>query len=109
MDDCIFCKIIKGELPSTKLYETDKILVFKDIHPRAPIHLLIVPKEHIKDFYDVKDNSIYIEMMDAVKKMIDQFNLMGKGYRLLVNGGGAQIINHLHFQLLGEIGLNVQD
>jgi len=103
MEDCIFCKILKGKLPSTKVYENEDVLVFKDIHPRAPIHFLIIPKKHIDDFHNVTDENIYLQIINVINKMVDQFELMKKGYRVVVNGGGAQLINHLHFQLLGEI------
>ncbi|RJQ24814.1 HIT domain-containing protein [Candidatus Parcubacteria bacterium] len=106
--DCIFCKIGKGEIQSNILYQDEQVFVIKDIHPRVPVHLLIIPKVHIEDFYDVTDE-VLVSAKNAVRKMVDEFKLMGKGYRVVINGGGAQIINHLHFHLMGEIGLQVKD
>jgi len=101
--DCVFCKIAKGEIPKDFEYQDDKVLVFADIHPVAPVHLIIIPREHIDDFYNVKDDSLYIALMNVIKKMIGKHNLAGKGYRIVVNGGGAQIVRHLHFHLIGPV------
>lgn len=100
MKDCIFCKIVNGEIPKEYAYEDDEIIVFDDIHPKTPVHLLIVPRKHIEDFFHSDDNTIF-SITHAIKKLIDKEKLMGKGYTLEVNGGGYQIVNHLHFHLMG--------
>ena len=102
MKDCIFCKIAKREIPKEFYYEDDDIMVFSDINPRAPIHLLIVPKEHIVDFF-FADQKTHMVITEAIKKLIDKEKLMGKGYRITVNGGGAQDINHLHFHIISPL------
>lgn len=103
MNDCVFCKIARGEIPKEFEYQDDKVLVFADIHPVAPVHLVIIPREHADDFYNVKNDSIYLAVSRAIRKMIGQNKLMGRGYRIVMNGGGAQVINHLHFHLIGPI------
>jgi len=100
--DCIFCKIAKGEIPKEFEYQDDKVMVFPDIHPAAPVHLLIVPKEHIEDFSSAPD-SVFSAINVVIKKIIEKQKLMGRGYRIVVNGGGAQIIQHLHFHLIGQV------
>lgn len=101
--DCVFCKVIKGELPSTKLYEDARVVVIKDIHPQAPIHLLIIPKEHITEFYNLEGAEPILSLQNAIKKVIDEQGLMGKGYMIRAFGGGAQEVDHLHFHLLSPI------
>ena len=93
--DCIFCKIVKGEVPANFEYEGDKVVVFPDIHPQAPVHLLIVPKAHIPHFGD--------EMDDVAKELIKKHNLVERGYRLIMNGGASALVDHLHMHLLGEV------
>lgn len=104
MQDCVFCKVVNKEFPSTRVYEDDVVIAFNDIHPVAPIHILVVPKEHMDDFYNVANLAILPAIMNALKKLIDTTGLMGKGYRIETNGGGAQLVNHLHFHLIGPIG-----
>lgn len=96
--DCIFCKIVSGELPKEFKYEDEEILAFDDITPLSPIHLLIIPRKHIEDFFHADAKTIE-KLTHAIKKLIDRQKLMGKGYRLVVNGGGAQDVHHLHFHL----------
>lgn len=100
--DCIFCKIVHKEIPTELLYEDENVVAFNDIHPQALIHVLVVPKIHVDDFYNLKDESILIGIKNAIQHLIDQ-KLANKGYRLEVNGGGAQLVNHLHFHLMGPI------
>lgn len=100
MEGCIFCEVIKGQLPTTKMYEDDKVVVIKDIYPVAQFHVLAIPKEHIGDFHNVKNNETYLALINALNKMIEEHGLMGKGYRIETNGGGAQIIDHLHLHLI---------
>lgn len=85
-------------------YEDEDVMVFPDISPLRPIHLLIVAKKHIKDFLDLEDFGLLEKLISAAKKMIKDQGLEGKGYRLGINGGGAQAIDHLHIHLMGPIG-----
>ncbi len=100
--DCVFCKIIKKDLPSEILYENDKVVVFKDINPRADFHFLIVPKKHIVSVNELKEEEKELvgELFLTAKEVARKYNL--KGYKLLVNVGreGGQIIDHLHLHLL---------
>ncbi|HVZ11745.1 MAG TPA: HIT domain-containing protein [Patescibacteria group bacterium] len=102
MKDCLFCKFVSGEIEKEFAYEDDDVVVFSDIHPLSPIHLLIIPKKHIEDFFHV-DEKTHMAIANAIKKLIDDNKLMGRGYRIVVNGGGAQDINHLHFHLRAPI------
>lgn len=101
MSECIFCKIARKEIPKEFAYEDDDIVAFDDINPVAPVHLLIIPKKHIKDFFEVEDDKIHLAISHAIKKLIEQKGLDSKGYRIEVNGGGAQDVFHLHFHLFG--------
>jgi histidine triad (HIT) family protein len=100
--ECIFCKIIKKEIPSEIVYETDKVIVFKDIHPKAKIHLLILPKKHIISVNHLKetDKELMGELILSAQKIARGKKL--KGYRLIINVGreGGQLISHLHLHLL---------
>lgn len=100
----IFAKIIKGELPSEKVFENEHLLVIKDIHPAAPVHLLIIPKKEIPDFQSLKFEDFHIlnEVAVIAQKMAMQFKITD-GYRLLTNNGplAGQTIFHLHFHLIG--------
>lgn len=104
MEDCIFCKIIKGEIPSTKVYEDDEILAFKDIQPAAPIHILVIPKKHIPSLVQLeKEDEILIgKIYTTINKIAKEQGVLDKGYRVIVNCGkdGGQEVGHLHFHLL---------
>lgn len=104
MTDCIFCKIAKHEIPKEFAYEDDEMMAFADINPIKPIHLLIMPKTHIGDFMDLRDNTLLEKIKQVAQKLIKDNKLEDKGYRLVVNGGGAQIIYHLHVHLVGPLG-----
>ncbi len=108
MKDCIFCKIAKHEIPKEFTYEDDEIMAFPDIHPIAKIHLLIMPKKHITDFLVLKDEGLMIKLKNVADKIIKSQKLEGRGYRLVINGGGAQIIDHLHIHLVGPLGKAVE-
>lgn len=104
MNQCIFCKIAKHEVPKDFTYESEQVMAFPDIHPLRPIHLLIMPKKHFKDFADfTNDNQVWLELRKIVQKLIKETGLENKGYRLAVNGGGAQLIDHLHIHLAGPV------
>lgn len=101
--DCIFCKIISGEIPKEFTYQTDRLVVFPDINPSADIHLLIVPKQHIRGIGEVgeKDTQLLAAVYTAINKLVKENNLTDDLYRVVVNGGKAQHVPHLHFHLLG--------
>lgn len=103
MKSCIFCKIANHEMPKEFTYESENVMVFPDIHPLRPVHLLVVPKKHIADFVDFADIDIWKEMQNVMQKLIKENGLDKKGYRLGVNGGGAQLIDHLHVHILGPV------
>lgn len=103
MEDCVFCKIVKGELPSEKIKETDNLLVFKSKFPDAPTHLLIVPKKHVTSIIEVSD-TIWLEMKHIAVNLGKQYGF--KGYRLVNNVGEAALIQHLHLHFMGEIDKN---
>ena len=107
MNDCIFCKIINGEIPSDTVYENETVKVFKDINPVAPVHLLIVPKVHIADINDIDEvNAAYVtDCMLAVKKVAEIAGISESGYRVISNCGkdAGQLVDHLHFHLIGGI------
>lgn len=103
MQNCLFCKIARKEIPKDFAYEDKDVMVFKDIHPVKPVHLLIVPKKHIDDFLS-SNSETHKKVMDVVQKMVKKMKLSEKGYRLVINGGGAQAIDHLHIHLIGPMG-----
>lgn len=107
MQDCVFCKIRDREIPKEFTYEDEDVMVFPDIYPLKPIHILIVTKKHIEDFLDLSDNVLLEKIKRVIQMMVKQKKLENKGYRLVVNGGGAQIVNHLHVHLTGPIGQKV--
>lgn len=110
MEDCIFCKIIKGEIPSSKVYEDDKVYAFKDINPEAPVHLLVIPKEHIESANALNENNIEIvsHIFKVINKLAIEHGISENGYRIVNNCGedGGQTVKHLHFHILG--GRNLQ-
>lgn len=104
MADCIFCKIIEGEIPSSKVYEDNDIYAFRDIEPQAPVHVLIVPKKHIEslDMCKAEDAELLGKVMTKVGEIAKLAGITN-GYRLVSNCGedGFQTVDHLHFHLLG--------
>lgn len=105
MQDCLFCKIIKGEIPSKKVFENEYVLAFEDIAPVAPVHVLLIPKIHIRDTNDINDENItYVnKIYKIVKEVAKICNVAEDGYRLICNCGenGGQMVPHLHFHMLG--------
>jgi histidine triad (HIT) family protein len=103
--DCIFCKIVSGEIPSQKVYEDDKVVAFKDISPVAPVHILIIPREHIASAMELNDNSANIvgHIFLVAKKIAKNLGIDSTGFRIVNNCGkdGGQTVNHLHFHLIG--------
>lgn len=102
--DCLFCKIIAGEIPSSKVYEDDSVFAFRDINPQAPVHILVVPKAHISCAADIDgENSIYVaKCFEAIAKIAKAEGL-DEGYRVVNNCGeaGGQTVMHLHFHIIG--------
>lgn len=103
MEDCIFCKIIKGEIAKEFRFQSKDLVAFDDINPSAEVHILIVPKEHITGMSDLTDEhgELLTKVYQAVNKLVLQNNLTDNSYRVVVNGGRAQHVPHLHFHLLG--------
>lgn len=105
MEDCVFCKIIKEEIPTEKVYETEEILAFKDIHPAAPIHILVVPKKHISMLTDLKpeDEALIGKIYTTINKIAEQEGFKKQGYRVIANCGkdSGQEVMHIHFHVLG--------
>ncbi|TYP54979.1 histidine triad nucleotide-binding protein [Thermosediminibacter litoriperuensis] len=103
--DCIFCRIARKEVPAAVVYEDGDILAFKDINPQAPIHLLIIPKQHLTSIMDIDDSNgdIVKKIIKVAKNLARENNIDNKGFRLVVNTGndGGQTVHHLHFHLLG--------
>lgn len=109
--DCLFCKIIAGEIPSAKVYENDYVYAFRDIQPQAPVHVLIVPKEHISSIDEVTpaNSDIVRHVAEAIPEVAKALGLEN-GYRVITNVGedGCQSVRHLHFHLLGGAKLPVR-
>lgn len=103
--DCIFCKIIEGSVPSTKIYEDDSVLAFLDIDPQAPFHAVIIPKEHISgaDKINEENSAVIAKVFEAAAKIAKQENLTG-GFRIVNNCGtdGGQTVDHIHFHMLAK-------
>ena len=102
--DCIFCKIVNKEISSEIVYEDEEILAFKDIHPAAPIHILVIPKKHIASVVEIDpaDEILIGKIYTAINKIAEQQGVAEKGFRVIVNCGkdGGQEVGHLHFHLL---------
>lgn len=104
MEECLFCKLIKGEIPSNKVYEDEEILAFHDINPEAPIHILVIPKKHISCLADIEkeDEALIGRIHGVINKIAKQERFIENGYRLITNCGedSGQEIMHLHFHIL---------
>jgi len=109
MEDCVFCKITTGEIPCRKVYENEKVLAFEDIHPMAPIHVVIIPKKHIATLMDVdaEGTADLQSMMSAAQEVARVKNVDQKGFRVVINCNkeGGQVVFHLHMHLLGGLRL----
>jgi histidine triad (HIT) family protein len=105
MENCIFCKIIDNKIPCTKVYEDNQVLAFKDINPEAPIHVLIIPKEHITSVNEINEDNQHIigHIYLTISKLAKDLGIDKDGYRVVTNIGknGGQTVNHLHYHLLG--------
>lgn len=105
MNDCLFCKIIAGEIPSKKAYEDDTVLAFYDVDPQAPTHILIVPKKHFDSIQDIGENdaALLSNMFRVANLLAKENGYSDKGFRLVINTGkdGGQSVPHLHIHLMG--------
>jgi len=103
--DCLFCKIIQGDIPSRKVFENERILAFHDIQPAAPVHILIIPKKHIPTMNEVtdEDDALMAELFATARQIAKELNIAESGYRLVnnCNAEGGQVVYHLHLHLLG--------
>lgn len=112
MEDCIFCKIINKEIPSSIVYEDDKVVAFKDINPAAPVHILIVPKVHVANVEALTPETAgcVADIHLAAKKIAKLMGINEKGYRLITNSGteAGQTVMHLHYHLIGGITLGAK-
>ena len=104
MDNCIFCKIINGEIPSNKVYEDENVLAFYDIHPVTPIHVLVIPKKHIESLLKLQEEDFDLvgKIQKVINKLAKQLNIEEEGFRVIVNCGkdAGQEVMHLHYHLL---------
>jgi len=111
MENCLFCKIIGGEIPSTKVYEDDLVFAFRDIAPQAPTHILVVPKAHIESCNGITaDNSAVVAHIFEVIPQIAKAEGLANGYRVVSNCGkdAGQTVHHLHFHILGGKELSLE-
>ena len=108
MEDCIFCKIVRGEIPSTKYYEDEDVLAFADIDPKAPFHAVIIPKRHIASAAEItpENSGLIAKVFEAAAKLAAQEKLEG-GFRIVNNCGedGGQTVGHIHFHMLARRNL----
>ncbi len=105
MSDCIFCKIVNKEMDGDIVYESDHVLAFKDINPEAPVHILIIPKQHLESIMDitVEHKNLLFELIDVAQTLAKEYKIDQSGFRLVNNCGqeGGQTVGHLHIHLLG--------
>ena len=103
--DCVFCKIVAGEIPADILYQDEEVIAFRDINPLAPTHLLIIPKKHIPSLAQLSkaDSSLIGDMVNTANQLASREGISESGYRLVINCGkqGGQLVPHLHLHLLG--------
>ena len=102
MNDCIFCRIIAGEIPSERVYEDDKMIVIRDVAPAAPVHVLMIPKAHTENIITAEPE-LLLYMFGKVKELAEKLGVNEKGFRIVANTGddGGQTVKHLHIHLLG--------
>jgi histidine triad (HIT) family protein len=105
MSDCIFCKIASGEIPSNIVYQDEKVIAFKDINPLAPVHILIIPKQHMESLLDINsdNSSIVAHIFEKIAVIAENAGVEKNGFRVISNVGedGGQAVKHLHFHILG--------
>ena len=107
MTDCVFCKIVSGEIPSKRVYEDDQVIVINDLNPGAPVHVLVIPKEHTENILTASPE-ILVHVKKVLPEVVRKLGIAEKGFRVVVNTGveGGQTVPHLHFHILGgkELG-----
>ncbi len=112
MDDCVFCRILKGELPASKVYEDDRVLAFDDVRPVAPVHVVAIPKKHIPTLMDIKtgEEDYLNALLAAVPEIARRKGIDQKGFRVVINCNteGGQVVFHLHLHVLGGKTLGAQ-
>ena len=112
MSDCIFCKIVQREIPGDIVYEDKELTAFKDIQPLAPVHIVIIPKMHLRSVNDItpEHEPLIGRLFGAIRRLAEEFGVNESGYRVVTNMGtdGGQIVGHLHFHLLGGQALNTK-
>ncbi|NQT29623.1 MAG: histidine triad nucleotide-binding protein [Candidatus Saganbacteria bacterium] len=103
MMDCIFCKIIKKEIPASIVFEDDKVLAFNDTNPQAPVHILVIPKQHVATVNDLDAMNVVRDLFAVMNRIAKEKGIDKTGYRIVVNHGkhAGQAVDHLHFHLLG--------
>ncbi len=105
MDDCLFCKIVRGEIPSDKVYEDEMVLAFNDIDKKAPVHILVIPKKHVGSLLELgdEDAALTAHIMGVIQRIAKEMGVDKSGFRVVVNTGddGGQTVHHLHFHILG--------
>ena len=105
MEDCVFCKIIRREIPSKIVYEDDRVIAFNDVNPAAPIHILVVPKKHIATLLEVteEDSNLISYIYQTINKIAKMQGFAENGFRVIANCGkdSGQEVNHIHFHVLG--------
>jgi histidine triad (HIT) family protein len=105
--DCVFCKIVSGEIPSKRVYEDDQVIVINDLNPGAPVHVLVIPKEHTENILTASPE-ILVHVKKVLPEIVKKLGIAEKGFRIVVNTGveGGQTVPHLHFHILGgkELG-----
>lgn len=105
MDNCIFCKIIKGEIPSQIVYQNESVIAIKDINPKAKVHILVIPRKHIESVNKLEDcdTKLLGEVFAAIQVITKQQGIDESGFSVLINTGsdGGQTVDHLHFHILG--------
>ena len=110
MEDCLFCKIANKEIKSEIIYENEKVVIFKDVNPKAPVHLLAVPKKHVSSIMEVEKlgPEELKELLVSISKIAKDLKLDSEGFRVIINTGAAagQSVNHLHFHIMGKRNFN---
>lgn len=105
-EDCLFCQICRGQLPSDKVYENDHVLAFRDINPQAPVHVLVIPKKHIASIAEFQEDDLELagHLQLAIRKVAELEGLLDDGFRVVVNTGrsAGQTVFHLHYHVLGR-------
>ena len=105
---CIFCDIVEGKIPSSKVYENDKVLCFNDINPQAPVHVLVVPRKHFDNILEMSSDAETCQAVAAAIKEVAALKDLGSGFRVINNCGedGGQTVNHVHFHVIGGTKLS---